>query len=70
LDELGGEDLSSLHPQVVEDDLGELLRSAEVLEGQILRRLAVVDRYRTYERDGHLSTVSWLGCEVMRTSRA
>jgi hypothetical protein len=80
LDELAGEDLSSLSPVAVEDDLSELLRDAEVLEGEILRRLAVVDRHRTYERDGHLSTVSWLvdrfrlsrgrAAELVRLARA
>jgi hypothetical protein len=60
--------------------LAELLRCAEALEGEILRRLLVVDRHRTYERDGHLSTVSWLvdrfrlsrgrAAELVRLARA
>jgi hypothetical protein len=80
LDELASEDLSSLSPVAVEDDLFELMRDAEALEGQILRRLAVVDRHRTFERDGHLSTVSWLAdrfrlsrgraAELVRVARA
>jgi hypothetical protein len=80
LDELGGEDLSSLSPVAVEDDMTELLGCAEALEAEILRRLAVVDRHRTFERDGHLSTVSWLvdrfrlsrgrAAELVRVARA
>jgi hypothetical protein len=69
LEELSGEDLSTLHLVAVEDDLGELLGVAEALEAEILRRLAVVDRHRTYQRDGHLSTVSWL-VDRFRLSRA
>jgi hypothetical protein len=69
LDELAGEDVESLSDVVLENDLAELLRDAEALESQVLRRLVVFDRRRTYQRDGHLSTVSFL-VDRFRLSRS
>src|SRR5205823_5719099 len=57
---LRSEDLESAPDVVVEEDLAELLAVGEALEAEVLRRLAMIDRRRSYEREGFLSTVSWL----------
>jgi len=44
----------------IEEDFGELQRVCELLEVERLRRLAELDRRRVFERDGHLSSASWL----------
>src|SRR5438477_11957852 len=61
LDELQAEDLRSLGDDELEDDLLELERSATVLLGERLRRLAEIERRRTYLRDGYLSASVWVG---------
>src|SRR5205823_14810704 len=61
LDELQAEDLRYLGDDQLEDDLLELERSANVLVAERLRRLAEVERRRTYLRDGFLSASVWLG---------
>jgi hypothetical protein len=60
IDELRSETLSDLPDARIEEDFSELHRAIEQLELERLRRLAEVDRRRLYERDGHLSTASWL----------
>src|SRR6266571_7060437 len=71
LDEFAGQDLDSLSDAAVEEDLAELMLAAEAVEAQILRRLEEIDRRRTFERDGILSTVSFLAARFrMARSRA
>jgi hypothetical protein len=60
LEEYRREEPAELPPAHVQEAFGELHRSAEVLEAERLRWLAVVDRQRSYVQDGHLSTASWL----------
>jgi hypothetical protein len=57
---LRGESLPELPDARIEEDFAELHRAIELLEAERLRRLAEIDRRRLYERDGHLSTASWL----------
>jgi hypothetical protein len=45
---------------VIEEDVAELHRTAELLEVERLRRLAEIERRRLHERDGHLSAAAWL----------
>src|SRR5205823_7924954 len=61
LDELQAEDLRYLGDDELEDDLLELERAANVLLAERLRRLAEIERRRTYLRDGYLSGSVWLG---------
>jgi uncharacterized protein DUF222 len=80
IEELRSEDIGSSPDAVVEDDLAELVSAANALEGEILRRLAAVDRRRSFEGDGFVSTVSWLvarlrmsrskAAELVRVARA
>jgi hypothetical protein len=44
----------------IEEDFAELQRAVELLEAERLRRLCEIDRRRLFERDGHLSSASWL----------
>ena len=60
IDALRGEVLADLPDARIEEDFAELQRAAEMIEVERLRRLAEIDRRRLYERDGHLSTASWL----------
>jgi len=54
------ETLAELPDARLEEDFAELHRAGEVLEAERLRRLAELDRRRTFERDGHLSAAAWL----------
>ncbi len=60
IDSLRAETLADLPDARIEEDFAELHRACEALEGERLRRLAELDRRRTFERDGHLSAASWL----------
>jgi hypothetical protein len=60
IDDLRSETLSELPDTRIEEDFSELHRAMEQLELERLRRLSEIDRRRLYERDGHLSTASWL----------
>jgi hypothetical protein len=60
LDELRSEDLPGLSDAQLEEDFAVLQRAAEVFECERLRRLAELDRRRPFQRDGYLSTTSWL----------
>src|SRR2546421_10311773 len=61
LEELKVEDLRLASDEELEEALLGLERSASVLLAERLRRLAEIDRRRTYIRDGYLSTSVWLG---------
>lgn len=60
LDELCSEDLAGLTDAQLEEDFAELQRAGEIIEGERLRRLRELDRRRPWQRDGYLSTTSWL----------
>jgi hypothetical protein len=60
LDEFVGEDLTALPDARIEEDFAELHQASEALEVERLRRLAEINRRRSFERDGYLSTASWL----------
>ena len=60
VEQLRSETLSELPDARIEEDFSELHRAMEQLELERLRRLAEIDQRRIYERDGHLSTASWL----------
>ena len=74
------ESLPDLPDARVEDDFGELHRAIEALEVERLRRLAEIERRRTYARDGYLSAAAWLAAtqrvgwgqarESVRTARS
>ncbi|MBI2237095.1 MAG: DUF222 domain-containing protein [Actinobacteria bacterium] len=57
---LRSETLPELPDARIEEDFAELQRTVELLEVERLRRLAEIERRRLFERDGHLSAVSWL----------
>ena len=57
---LRSESLAELPDAHIEDDFAELHGAVEQLEVERLRRLAEIDRRKLFERDGHLSTASWL----------
>jgi hypothetical protein len=60
IDELRSETLSEMPDARIEEDFSELHRAIQQLELERLRRLAEIDRRGIYERDGHLSSASWL----------
>ena len=60
VESLRAEVLPELPDARVEEDFSELQRVSELLEIERLRRLAELDRRRVFERDGHLSSASWL----------
>jgi hypothetical protein len=71
IDALRSETLADLPNARIEEDFAELQRASEAVEAEKLRRLAELDRRRTYERDGHVSAASWLAEEfVMSWGRA
>ncbi len=63
------QDLSELPDARIEEEFAQLHRAMELLESERLRRLAEIDRRGIYQRDGHLSAVSWLA-SAHRVSRA
>ena len=77
---LRSQDIQELPDAQLEEDFSELHRSVEALQAELLRRLASIERRRTFEREGHLSAVSWLASrfkiayglarEYVRTARA
>src|SRR2546430_287795 len=69
IEELRGDDLRFAVDAQLEEDLLELERTADALLAERLRRLAEIDRRKTFQRDGLLSTVSWLA-HRRRTSHA
>jgi uncharacterized protein DUF222 len=60
LDELDSEDLSSVSNEALQADVVELTRAADRIAAQRLRRLAEIDRRRSYRHEGHLSTAAWM----------
>lgn len=60
VDALRSESLPELPDARIEEDFAELHEAIEQLEVERLRRLAEIDRRRIFERDGHLSSASWL----------
>ncbi len=60
LEELRTDELATLDDDVLEDDLAELLRAADLVHAESLRRIAEVDRRHSFARDGHLSITAWL----------
>lgn len=54
------DDVSGLPDARIEEEFGELQAAVEALEAERLRRLAEIDRRRSFERDGYLSTAAWL----------
>lgn len=60
VESLRAESLVGLPDARIEDDFAELHSAMQSLEAERLRRLAEIDRRRLFERDGHLSTASWL----------
>lgn len=60
VDVLRAESLAELADARIEEDFAELQLAMEHLEVERLRRLAEIDRRRLFERDGHLSSASWL----------
>jgi hypothetical protein len=64
LDEFRSDVLSEQPDARVEEDFLELHGGAEGIELERLRRLAAIDRRRTFERNGYLSTTAWLIAEL------
>ena len=60
IDSLRAETLANLPDARVEEDFAELHRVMELLEMERLRRLAEIERRRSFERDGYLSVAAWL----------
>jgi uncharacterized protein DUF222 len=60
IDGLRSEAVAELPDARIEEDFAELHRAIELLDAERLRRLAEIERRRTFERDGHLSAASWL----------
>jgi hypothetical protein len=60
IDQLRVQELSAQPDAMLEEDFAELVRAGELLEVERLRRLAELDRRRTYARDGFLSAAAWL----------
>jgi hypothetical protein len=60
VEQLRRESLPDLPDARIEEDFAELQSAMEQLEVERLRRLAEIDRRRLFERDGHLSSASWL----------
>ena len=60
VESLRAERLPDLPDDRIEEDFAQLHRVAELLEIERLRRLAEIERRGIHQRDGHLSTVSWL----------
>jgi hypothetical protein len=80
LDEVAGLDFAALPDGRLEDEFAELQRARRVLDAQLSRCLAEIDRRASFQADGYLSTASWLrdrfrdavgsAREQVRTARA
>src|SRR5918994_7941976 len=64
LDELRGDDLKMASDDELGEGLVELERASRVLDAELSRRLAEVERRGTWSIDGHLSLVSWLAAKL------
>jgi uncharacterized protein DUF222 len=60
LDEVGALDFAQLPDGRLEEEFAELQRARRVLEAQLLRCLAEIDRRASFQADGYVSTASWL----------
>src|SRR5262245_6743723 len=60
LHEISLVDYRDLSDAAVEEEFEELQRASEALEAERLRCLAELDRRKSYQRDGFLSTSSWI----------
>jgi Domain of unknown function (DUF222) len=60
LEEYRSVELRCCSDEEVEADLAELRRAAGVIEAESARRVADVERRRSYAREGHLSVTSWV----------
>ena len=54
------EDVRSVSDEQLEADFAELQRCAQALEAERLRRLSEIHRRQSHQREGYLSTASWL----------
>jgi uncharacterized protein DUF222/HNH endonuclease len=80
VEELRASDVDLQTDEELEGDFVELQRAMDMLEAERLRRLAAIDRRRTYEREGFLSVRSWVAARfrvaasvasgMVRTARA
>ncbi len=60
IDQLASIDLSSLSDAAIDEELVETTRAVDLLQSQVLRVTAEVDRRRYFEIDGVLSTARHL----------
>jgi hypothetical protein len=57
---LSAQDLRGVSDQQIEADYGAIHRAIQALEAERLRRLGEIHRRQSHQRDGYLSTTSWL----------
>ncbi len=60
VEEMRARDVAALPNAALEEDFAELQLVSEQLEAERLRLLGEINRRRTFERDGFLSTAAWL----------
>jgi hypothetical protein len=60
LDEYRSSSLSSCSDATIEADVAEIKTAIRSLEVECARRIAELERRRSFERDGHLSIASWV----------
>ena len=60
LDEVAALDFAALPHGRLEEEFAELQRARRVLEAELSRCLAEIDRRAAFQSDGYLSTASWL----------
>jgi hypothetical protein len=60
LDEYRTADLGSCSDATIESDVVEIKTAIRALEAESARRIAELERRRSFERDGHLSITSWV----------
>lgn len=60
LDELASQDLGSLSPEDLEDEVAELARTADIIQALLLALTAEIDRRETYRTNGYTSTTAFL----------
>src|SRR5436190_2991408 len=60
LDELAVLDVPTLPDGRLEEEFAELQRARRILDAQLSRCLAEIDRRASFQSDGYLSTASWL----------
>jgi hypothetical protein len=60
LDEYRSVDLRTCADGEIEDDVHDIKAAVRSLEAECARRIAELERRRSFERDGHLSITSWV----------